>query len=105
MSLHKLTIKVEDGGLYVPPLLCPDEGCDPVACCARCGLSIEDREPGDEPCADCPGPANAGDCWLSTWDDLHEYLEGEIVVEVEAEWDGDAPKLTIVRSADGGTHA
>jgi hypothetical protein len=51
-----------------PELICPGEGCQP------------DPE------------AASKECWLKGWadnEDLTEYLEGEVTVQVDAEWDAE----------------
>lgn len=92
MNMHKVKLTIEDGECYVD-LICPETGCEPVTICRSCHRHISDTD--TEPCHDCP--TGAGGCWLAGWDDLGEYLRGKVsfTVDVDVEWDVDAPCLTI----------
>jgi hypothetical protein len=109
---HRVEIEFDDG--VGAKLICPESGCTPAGYCAACGRGVDDDE--TKPCYDCPDSANT-ECWVKSWFDnctADELLAGKLVVEIDAEWDGDHMTARIVASAPavvpvahdhGGPHA
>lgn len=106
---HKLRFRITRDGVTAE-LICPETGgCEPVSACDSCGRNR--RDDGVEPCAHCPADDDDTvwpECWLKTWgdnEDLTDFLVDdesiELTVNIEADFDGDAPNITVVR--DDGT--
>jgi hypothetical protein len=93
MNTHRVVLKFDDG-VYAT-LICPETGCKSASVCSECHRSVDDTE--IAPCYDCP-PPNGG-CWVKTWFDncmAEELLHGEVTVDIDARWDGDAMTAHIV---------
>jgi len=75
---HQVKLVYCDGGLTRTELACPEEGCE----AGWNEFARADTE-----------------CWIKSWADnevLTDYMEGEVTVEVEAEWTGESPLVKLV---------
>lgn len=95
---HKLKLTIEDGEVYAD-LIHPKTGCRPATICSSCHRDIRDSEE-PERCHDCPTGKETG-CWLDGWDELAEYLKGQVCVTVDVTegWD-EAPELYLIENSE-----
>jgi hypothetical protein len=88
---HRVVLAFENGFGLTAKLVCPESGCASSETCSQCGRDL--RDPESKPCYDCADSAGWRDeCWIKTWfDNLtpDELLDGQVTVEIDAEWDGD----------------
>lgn len=102
MSDHKLKIGF-GGGVIHSKLVCPESGCRPADTCGQCGRVFGEGEGEDESercpfCGDERERAVEAGCWLRTWadnEDLTEYLEGEVTINIASSWEDDGPLLEV----------
>jgi hypothetical protein len=100
-NAHKLKLTIEEGTAYAD-LIHPngEADCDPPTACGKCCRPYD--SPDIERCYDCPREGDVvPNCWLDGHEDLAEHLLGkvEIVVDVDAKWDGEAPVLRVIGAA------
>lgn len=91
---HQVVIEF-DGGMPGLTLLHPDGGCTAPMQCGLCAADLSD--PDAKRCYDCRDMAAEG-CWLQGWFDNLDYgelLHGTVTLPIDAEWDGDHPKITV----------